>query len=143
MPIGKLAASQILNDLFGDTGGFTPPTNVYVALSSTDPGVDGQSITEPSGGGYARESTAAADWDAATNANPSVKQNGNAIDFGTASATWLSGNNLTHFALWRSASGTTEADFLYGGALTTAKPVTSGDPVQFPVGDLQVNMASS
>src|SRR5690625_6018536 len=44
----------VLDHVLG-TAAFTAPSAVYVALSSTDPGADGSSITEPTYTGYARQ----------------------------------------------------------------------------------------
>lgn len=34
---------------------YTPPTTVYVGLSTADPGDDGTGLAEPAGNGYARQ----------------------------------------------------------------------------------------
>ena len=52
--------------------------------------------------GYARVSTAGADWNTATDADPSVVTNANAIEFPTASGSW---GTVTHFALYDAATG--------------------------------------
>jgi len=57
--------AKLLDHLLGSgTRNYTSPT-VYVALSSTTPDESGGSVTEPSGGSYARVSTAGTDWVAA------------------------------------------------------------------------------
>lgn len=111
---------KILDHLFGQ-GAYTPPT-IYVGLSTADPADDGSGLAEPSGGGYARVATAAADWNAGD------------IEFPQATANW---GTVTHFALFDAA---TEGHLLAHGALTVAKPVTSGDPASIPAGELSASL---
>jgi uncharacterized membrane protein len=140
MSLSNYTCQALLNSLFGKTSNFgalaSAPT-IYVGLSSTAPNEDGSNITEPSGGSYARVSTAASDWNAATNADPSVLDNANPISFTQATADWLSGSNLTHFVLFDDPTG---GNFLGGGALNTAKAVTNGDTAEFAAGDLNTEL---
>jgi hypothetical protein len=133
-------AQALLNSLFGKTSNFgvlaSAPT-IYVALSSTDPAEDGTNVTEPSSGSYARKSTAAGDWNAATNADPSVVTNANAITFVTATGNWLSSANIGYFALY---DASTSGNFLGKGTLSVAKPVLNGDTASFPAGSLSVSL---
>lgn len=141
MSLGNLAARDLLRRVVGKTGEYVAPANMFVALSSTDPAEDGQSITEPSTGGYARQSTVEANWNDPTLADPSLMDNGAAITWLQATADYLAGVDLTHFALWRSLAGTTEADYVWGGPLTTAKPILDGDTGSFAIGDLNLTLA--
>ena len=136
MSFTQYLASNLLDHVFGN-GAFTVPTNIYVALSSTTPTEAGGNVTEPSGGAYARVSTAGADWNAATVADPSVIDNANAVAFTTASADWVSAANLTHFVLY---DALTVGNALAWGALTTAKPVLDGDTAEFAAGDLNITL---
>lgn len=133
-------AQAMLNSLFGKTSAFgalaSRPT-IYVGLSSTTPTETGTNVTEPSGSGYARVTTAPADWNAATSADPSLIDNLNAITFPTASGNWVASANLTHFVLYDAA---TVGNFLGFGALTVAKPVLSGDTASFATGALDVTL---
>lgn len=137
MSLSNYSAQAILNSLFGKTSNFgalaAAPT-IHVALSSTAPAEDGTNVTEPSGGGYARVATASTDWNSATLADPSVVSNATAVTFPEATADWLAGANLTHFALYDAA---TAGNYLGSGALDTAKPVTSGDTASFAAGALK------
>lgn len=102
------------------------------------PTEDGANIKEPSGGAYARVATAASDWNEATLADPSVVTNAAAIDFGTATADWLSGVKITHaFEVDASSAG----NMLASGPLSTAKPVLNGDPAKLAAGS--VTMAAT
>jgi hypothetical protein len=140
MSFSNYTAQAILNALFGKTSNFgalaSAPT-VYVALSSTTPTEAGANVTEPSGGSYARVETAASDWNAATDADPSVVTNAEAVTFPEATATWVSGANLTHAVLYDAA---TDGNVLGSGALGTPKPVTEGDTAEIAAGDVSISL---
>lgn len=94
-------AQAILNHIVGKTAIFTLPT-VYVALFTAVGSDAGTGFTEPSGGGYARVATAAADWSSASGSAPSSISNANPINFPTASANW---GNIIGFGLYDASSG--------------------------------------
>lgn len=140
MSFSNYSAQAILNSVFGKTSNFgalaSVPT-IWVGLSSTTPAEDGTNITEPSAGAYARVQTAAVDWNAATDADPSVVTNANAITFPTATATWVAGADLTHFVLF---DASTAGNALGSGALSVAKPVTDGDTAEIGAGDASASL---
>jgi hypothetical protein len=123
---------SLLNHFLTDPA-YTPPATMHIGLSSTTPAEAGTGATEPSGGAYARVSTVAADWSAASGTAPAVKTNTAVKTFPTATADWVAGANLTHFGLWDAA---TAGNLLAFGALTTAKPVLNGDTASFAAGAL-------
>ena len=131
--ISDYLANALLNHIFGK-GTYTPPTNIYVELSTTAPTDAGTNVTPPSGGGYARKQTASTDWNMAAGR---IIDNANAIEFAEASASW---GTLSHFALFDAASG---GNFLGWGALATPKAVDSGDTARFAAGDLDVSFTAS
>ena len=145
MPLTNYSHQALLNSLAGNTSNFgalaSAPT-IYVALSTSAPNMDGTGVTEPSGAtvsDYARVETAAADWAAATDADPSVLANAQAIEFPqltTASEDW---GTVTHFALYDAA---TNGNLLGYGALGTPKNPTEGDTPSFSVGDLEIRLGS-
>jgi hypothetical protein len=128
---------QALLDHFLTDPAYTPPATMYIGLSSTTPTEAAGNFTEPSGGSYARVSTAAADWSAATGTAPATKSNTATKTFTTASATWSSGSNMTHFGLFDASSA---GNLLVWGALGTAKPVLSGDTASFGAGALVLKL---
>jgi hypothetical protein len=87
--------------------------------------------------GLARTSVGATGWAAATNADPSVKANANALT--TAVATVASGGGgVTHFAIFTaSTAGTQRTDWT---ALAAAKVVAIGDQLSWAAGALQVTL---
>ncbi len=140
MSFSNYTAQALLNSLFGKTSAFgalaSRPT-LWVGLSTTTPAEDGTNVTEPSGGNYARVQTAAADWNAATSADPSVVTNANAVAFATASASWTGGSNMTYAVVY---DAETSGNYLGKGALGTPKPVLNGDTPSFAPGTITVSL---
>jgi hypothetical protein len=126
---GNYLETEILDHIFGK-GAYTPPT-IYIALSTADPTDDASGMAEPSGNGYARDETEAADWDAASGG---ALDNANAIEFPQATGSW---GTITHFALYDAA---TLGNMLAHGALTASKAIGSGDTARFAAGDLDVSL---
>lgn len=126
----------LLNHFLTDPA-YTPPATMYLALSSTTPTEAGANFTEPSTGSYARVSTTATDWGAATGTAPATKSNTAVKTFPTATADWASGANLTHFGLYDASSA---GNLLAWGPLTTAKPVLSGDTASFGAASLVLKL---
>lgn len=131
MPLSRFSHRELLDHMFGTS--YTAPTNIYVGLSSTTPTSTGTNVTEPSGGSYARVSTSSSDWAAASNADPTLVTNSNAITFPTATADWVAGSNLTHMVAYDASSA---GNMIGYAQLATAKPVTNGDTAEFAAGDI-------
>ena len=135
MSFSNYAAQAFLNSFFGNTSNFgalaSAPT-VHIALFNTKPGEDGTGGTEVSGGSYARQSTAASDWNDATNADPSEATNATEIDFGTATAAW---GTVTSVGFYDASTG---GNMLLAADLTSSKTIDSGDAFVFPIGELKI-----
>ena len=132
---GDYLEKKLLDHFFGKAA-YTAPT-VYLALSTADPGDDGATIAEPSGGGYARKLTAASVWNAAT-LGAGATDNATDISFAESSGAWAAGASLTHFALF---DALTAGNFLGWGSLTTPRVVTAaGVILKFTAGDLDVTL---
>lgn len=130
------AIEQALLDHFLNDPSYTPES-LWIALSTTTPTEAGGSFTEPSSGAYARVSTAAADWGAATGTAPATKSNTAVKTFPTATGDWSAGANMTHFGLFNASSaGTLRA----WGALTVPKPVLNGDTASFAAASLVLKL---
>ena len=121
--------NELLDHIMGK-GAYTPPT-IYVGLSTADPGDDASGLAEPAGGGYARVTTAAGDWDAAASG---LIDNANAITFPTATGSW---GTVTHVGLFDAASG---GNLLASGALSVSKAIGVGDTAEFQAGDLDISL---
>jgi hypothetical protein len=121
-----------LLDWFFSTDTPTAPAALYVALSTADPGEDGSTIAEPSGGSYARVSIGVGtdNW---TRTAGSVA-NDNAITFPEATGDW---GTLTHFALF---SALTDGTFLGSGELGSSQAIDSGQTASFPASSLTITL---
>lgn len=138
MPLTQLAREALNNSMFGKTstwGALASAPTIYVGLSSTTPTTVGGNVTEPSTGSYARVSTPAASWAAATAADPVVTSNGSIVTFAVATGDWLAAANLTYFVLFDALSS---GNVIGYGALTEAKPVLNGDTASFSASALQL-----
>lgn len=128
---------DLLDHVFGKAT-YTAPTNWYVGLYTVSPTADdGSGATEVTGGAYVRVSTASADWNAATAADPSVIDNANAITFATATANW---GTVNGFGLWTTSTGGTVQMF---ADLTTPKAVGTDDKAEFAAGALDMKLGDT
>lgn len=109
-----------------------PPTNVYLALHTADPGDGGgQSTNECAYTGYARIAVArdAGAWTVSGN----QASNAGIIQFPVCSG----GNAVaTHFSIGTAATGT--GQILYSGALTTSINISNNIRPEFAVGSLVI-----
>ena len=134
MSFSQHTAQALLNYMFGKTSNFDTNPTIHVALSTTAPAEDGTNVTEPVGNAYARVATVAGDWNDATDADPSLLDNLNAITFPQASGSW---GTCTHFALY---DALTAGNYLGGAALNTSKTPGDGDTPSFSAGELDVTL---
>lgn len=120
--------NKIVDDLFRGTA-YTPG-NVHVGLMTAAANCDTGSVTEVSGGSYARVSVTKADasWKgthgSATGASSGTSgtiSNAAAITFPAPTANW---GTVTHFGLWDASSG---GNLLVCKSLTTSKTINNGD----------------
>jgi hypothetical protein len=121
--------NKVLDHIVGKTS-FTMPT-AYVGLSTADPTDDASGLAEPSGNGYARVTTAGADWNAAASGATS---NANSLEFPEASGSW---GTVTHFALFDAA---TSGNMLAHGTLDASRSITSGITPRFAAGELDITL---
>ncbi len=130
MSFSDYLENKLLDHLHGKAS-YTAPT-IYVGLSKADPGEDGSGVSEPSGGAYARVSTAAGDW---SSASGGVTQNANAITFPTPTGEW---GVITHIFRADAASG---GNVLDSAALDVPKTIASGsDAPEFAAGDISITL---
>ena len=129
MSYANYLENKILDHIFDDPA-FTPPANVFIALYTATPN-DAGGGTEATFGSYARQSTGAADWNAASGGS---KTNANIITFPESTS---GSETITHFGLFDAASG---GNLLAYGALTAGQLVTSGSTLKFTAGNLTVNL---
>lgn len=144
MAFTNYTAQALLNSLHQKTSNFgalaTPPGGaggMWAALATAVADGEAGSFTEATGTGYARVQVAPADWNAATLADPSLIDNANPIAFPQAGGDWSGGANMTHVFLMDASTGGNAIEW---GALTTPKPVLSGDTFSFAAGDLDITL---
>jgi hypothetical protein len=111
---------------------YTPPGTVYVALSTAafSTAATGTAMTEVTGGSYARigQTNNATNWPASSGSNPSIKANGTAVTFATATANW--GTVLSVYLV----DAATVGNILYGADLAAGVVVNTGSGFSIPVG---------
>ena len=119
--------NAIINATLRNTA-FTSPATVYVALSTTTITAGG-SITEVTGGSYARQAVTLSAPSSGTTANSAN------VTFPTATASW---GTITDIGIYDASTG---GNLLYFTPLTTSKTISSGDIFQISTGNLTVSLA--
>lgn len=125
------AMSNYLEDLLLNLvlrgGSYTPPATVYVALYTSDP-TDGDTGTEVTGGGYARQPVTF------TDASNGQTSNTTDILFPVATSDW---GTITHVGIRDAATG---GNLLFRAALDQPKTILSGDQFKIPAGQLVISI---
>lgn len=122
--------NKLLDHLFR-TGSFTKPTTLYIGLATAVADVEAGTITEVTGGAYARvaRNPLDANWDAAV-ANNGTTANTASVQFPTATANW---GDVTHLFI---ADAITGGNILMINTLTNARTITNGTTPSFAAGSL-------
>ena len=122
--------NKILDHLFR-TSSFTKPTTLYIGLATAVADVETGTLTEVSGGAYARviRNPLDANWDAAVS-NNGTTANTASIQFPTATADW---GTITHFFI---ADALTGGNILMINTLTNNRTITNGTTPSFAAGAL-------
>lgn len=118
------------------TASFTKPTGIFVGLMSAVTNGETSTVTELTGGSYARVAVGApsdATWTGPTGGNGTFA-NAAVITFPTATADWVS---ATHFGIW---DAVTAGNLLVYSPLTAARTVTNGSTASFGIGTLTVQV---
>jgi hypothetical protein len=135
VPVGgaltNFAEKKLLDHALG-TASWTMPTQCYVGLSTTTPVEGGTNFTEPAGGWYARQS---ADFDAATQADPTYTANTSAVAFGNPTEN----GTVTHFGIFDAVTG---GNLLFFGALGASVTYQAAvdETLTFAAGALDVTL---
>lgn len=120
---------KVLDHILTDPA-WTPAATLYLALSTTTPTEAAGNFTEPSGNAYARVSTVAADWNAASGTAPAIKDNSAVKTFPAATGSW---GTVTHFGIF---DALTVGNLYLWAPLTASKTVAAADTVSFAAGAL-------
>lgn len=121
--------NKLIDHIFR-TSSYTKPTSLYVGLITGIADAEAGSITEVSGGSYARVARAPLDanWNASTTNGTTA--NTASIQFPAATADW---GTCTHFGIWDAATG---GNLLIYAPLTAARTITNGTTPSFGAGAL-------
>lgn len=138
--VSDYLANALLDFAFRNQAFSAPDT--YVALIITNPVTDsmtGSTITEPSGGSYARVQVnvnggVSPTWDLAAGTTPTLVDNTHQIDFPTATGDW---GTIIAVAIVDAASA---GNLLFYDNTMTDQPVGNGDDSNFPIGDLDITL---
>lgn len=135
--VSDYAANGFLDRMFRNQAFTVSATHVGLATATISDTTTGSTVTEVSGGSYAREQVnvaggASPAWSAASGGAAS---NANDIDFGTTTASW---GTVTSVFIADAASGGNI--LLYDNGMTD-EAIGSGDTVLFAAGDLDVSMS--
>jgi hypothetical protein len=131
MPLSTYARNALLGHVAGQAA-YAEPT-LFVALSTTAPNPDGTSVTEPTGGAYARVASAG-DFGPPTSGSIT---NTSVINFPTATADWSAGAAQAYAVLYDAA---TAGNMIGYGAFTVAKAVLNGDSLSLNAGGITISM---
>lgn len=131
--LSAYAERGLLNLFFSVGAGFASPADIYIGLSTADPGHDGSGMVEPIGGSYARVQVNT--WNAAATSTGAARSaNTSEIAFPTPSGSW---GSITHFFGTDAAMG---GNVLFSGSCGPATVVTA-EPVKFSAGDLDISLS--
>jgi len=126
--------NELLDHVLGEGGEtWARPNTLFLALCTADPtdSGTGSSITEPSGGSYARQECN--DWDAGASR---ATANSTKKTFPKATADW---DTLTHFAI---CDHLTTGNMIAHGTITPNKVVLQDNTPAVEIGDLDVSWDS-
>jgi hypothetical protein len=126
MSMSDYLENALLNAVLRNTP-YTSPSQVYVALFTSDP-TDAGTGTEVSGGGYTRQ---AVTFNAPLNGQVT---NSTDILFPIATASW---GTITHFGIYDAATG---GNLLFHGVLQTSKTISTDDQLKIAAGALSVSI---
>ena len=126
MSFSNYLETEILDHVFAGAA-YTAPSTKYLALFTAVADGEAGSVTEVSGGGYARQTVAFT-----TSGN--TTSNNAAVEFPTATANY---GTVTHVGVYdASSSGNLMAD----ASLSSSKTIETGDVFRVPSGDLDITL---
>ena len=126
MSFSNFLETEILDHVFAGAA-YTAPTTKYLALFTALADGEAGSVTEVSGGGYARQSVAFT-----TSGN--TTSNNAAVEFPTATANY---GTVTHVGVYDASSS---GNLMAYAALSSNKTIETGDVFRVPSGDLDITL---
>lgn len=133
--------TQLRDEIFAGSN-FSPPSAIYVALFTADPGETGSTTNEVSDSGYSRQDAAAggAVGDGWNNVSDGKVDNAKKLEFGAISDSSVT---VSHMALMDASTG---GNMLFYGPIedsngnSVSRTLEVGDKLVFEVGDLDVEL---
>lgn len=126
MSFSNYLETEILDHVFAGSA-YTAPTTKYLALFTAVADGEAGSVTEVSGGGYARQTVAFT-----TSGN--TTSNNAAVEFPTATANY---GTVTHVGVY---DALTSGNLMAYAALSSNKTIETGDVFRVPSGDLDITL---
>ena len=126
MSFSNFLETEILDHVFAGAA-YTAPTTKYLALFTALADGEAGSVTEVSGGGYARQSVAFT-----TSGN--TTSNNAAVEFPTATGNY---GTVTHVGVY---DASTSGNLMAYAALSSNKTIETGDVFRVPSGDLDITL---
>ena len=126
MSFSNFLETEILDHVFAGAA-YTAPTTKYLALFTAVADGETGSVTEVSGGGYARQTVAFT-----TSGN--TTSNNAAVEYPTATANY---GTVTHVAVF---DASTSGNMMAYAALSSNKTIETGDVFRVPSGDLDITL---
>mgnify|MGYP003683346733 FL=1 len=126
MSFSNFLETEILDHVFAGAA-YTAPTTKYLALFTALADGEAGSVTEVSGGGYARQSVAFT-----TSGN--TTSNNAAVEYPTATANY---GTVTHVGVY---DASTSGNLMAYAALSSNKTIETGDVFRVPSGDLDITL---
>jgi hypothetical protein len=126
MSFSNFLETEILDHVFAGAA-YTAPSTKYLALFTAVADGETGSVTEVSGGGYARQSVAFT-----TSGN--TTSNNAAVEYPTATANY---GTVTHVGVYDASSS---GNLMAYAALSSNKTIETGDVFRVPSGDLDITL---
>jgi hypothetical protein len=126
MSFSNFLETEILDHVFAGAA-YTAPTTKYLALFTAVSDGETGSVTEVSGGGYARQSVAFT-----TSGN--TTSNNAAVEYPTATGNY---GTVTHVGVY---DASTSGNLMAYAALSSNKTIETGDVFRVPSGDLDITL---
>ena len=124
--------NQVMGNVFKTKTAPALPSTYYIGLSSTEPELDGDGVTEPSpASGYSR-----VELETLSAPANGVITNTAAISFNESTANW---GTMTYFAIYDTASG---GNLLMYDALSTPRNVEAATIVTIKAGNLSLTLSN-
>lgn len=126
MSFSNFLETEILDHVFGGNA-YTAPSTLYLALFTAVTDGEAGTVTEVSGGAYARQSMA-------MTVTGNTASNTSAVEYPTATANY---GTVTHVGVY---DASTLGNLMAYASLSSSKNIETGDVFRVPAGDLDITL---